>query len=443
MLKLGNLRLGVATASAQIEGGEVGSNWNAYSDAGKIYDGSNVKRAADHWNRYVEDIELLDQLRIRDYRMSVEWARLEPQPGVFDEQAFAHYRDEIQCMQAKGIRVLLTLYHFSHPQWFEEMGSFEKLENIPIFLRFVDQVVLRLGDLVEDYCTLNEPNVYAVNGYFFGEWLQEEKSLSKTLKVMNIFIACHHKAYQLIKTIHKAQGYGNPNITLAMHMRIFDPLTKTHLDRLGAKLLDRLFQTNFFKAVALGEFIYPFQNLLNSPKSLYIDLIGLNYYSRGLVHHFQDTVKRDAIKNDLGWEIYPEGLVRAAQQLYDIIPLPIRVTENGTCDNHDAYRSRYIYDHLMSMMASDLPFTHYYHWCFTDNFEWKEGEVARFGLVQTDYETQKRTIKSSGHFYAEMIAAQGVTPEMYKRYVADQTYHHGQVNVLRGMLPEEVLRNKR
>lgn len=174
MFHLNGLKLGVATASAQIEGGNVGSNWNYYSDLGKITDGSNVNRACDHWNRYVEDIALLKSLNIKYYRMSIEWARIEIRPGVFDEDAINHYRDEMIRMKNEGIEILLTLYHFSHPQWFELMGSFEKKENIPIFLRFVSKVVNAFGDLVSEFCTLNEPNVYAVNGFFFGEWLQEK-----------------------------------------------------------------------------------------------------------------------------------------------------------------------------------------------------------------------------------------------------------------------------
>ena len=118
------LKFGVATASAQSEGGAVGSNWNHYSDAGKIRDHSNIRRATDHWNRYEEDIELLDELGIRTYRMSVEWARIEPQEGQWNPEAIAHYRREIQLMRDRGIEVLLTLYHFSHPQWFEDRGAF-------------------------------------------------------------------------------------------------------------------------------------------------------------------------------------------------------------------------------------------------------------------------------------------------------------------------------
>lgn len=443
MLNLKGLKLGVATASAQIEGGEINSNWNTYSDLGKITDGSNVKRANDHWNRYHEDINILEELGIKYYRMSVEWARIEPENGKFSEDAILHYIDEIESMKSKGIEVLLTLHHFSHPQWFEDLKSFEKVENIDIFIRFVDFVVKRLGHLVSNFCTINEPNVYAVNGYFFGEWLQEEKNFFKTIKVLNVLAACHIKAFEHINMIFKENGWKSPHINFALHMRYFEPYKNNFIDKTGAKTLNFLFQTGVYRAFAKGEFKFPFRNLLKIKKGVYINSIGVNYYSRGLVKNFNDVVKEDTIKNDLGWEIYPEGIVKCAQMLYDILPLPIQIIENGTCDNTDNFRTKFIYDHLCQIVKSELPFTHYYHWCFTDNFEWKEGELPRFGIVHIDYETQKRTIKKSGYFYKDLIDKGAVSDEIFEKYIKDAKYHKGEKNILEGLLPEEELRNKR
>ena len=126
--------------------------------------------------------------------------------------------------------------------------------------------------------------------------------------------------------------------------------------------------------------------------------------------------------NDLGWEVYPPGLVELAAWVHLLCPGPIWITENGTCDAADAFRSRYIYEHLAVIAASDLPIERYYHWCFTDNWEWAEGEAAKFGLVKLDFATQERTVKESGRFYADVIAHRGVTPAAYDRWVADQRY---------------------
>ena len=117
------------------------------------------------------------------------------------------------------------------------------------------------------------------------------------------------------------------------------------------------------------------------------------------------------------------GLIECAQTCYNCLPLPIVISENGTCDNKDEFRCRYIYDHLKLISESPLPFEAYYHWCFIDNFEWKEGESARFGLVHCNYETQERTIKKSGEFYSEMIKKRGVDKPMVEKYVEPCKYN--------------------
>lgn len=443
MFQLNGLELGVATAAAQIEGGALDSNWNRYSDAGKIYDGSNIKRAADHWHRYREDVDLLEALEIKHYRMSVAWARLEPRPGQFDDEALARYRTEIALLRSKKIEVLLTLHHFSHPGWFDDLGGFTRAENAPYFLRFVEYVVRGLGDLVSDFCTINEPNVYAVNGFLFGEWLEEEHSLRKTLHVLDVFTLCHIQAYQAIHAIFKECGWGTPCVSFAHHIRVFHTEGHRPWDRLARRFFNFAFQKGLFSCMAQGRFRFPFHNLGHFPPGQYIDCIAINYYTRGMVRDFHDTVKKDSIKNDLGWEIYPPGILEACQMLYDLLPLDIMITENGTCDNADDFRPRYLYDHLKLLAESPLPIRRYYHWCFTDNFEWKEGELPRFGLVSVDYASQKRTIKTSGYFYRDIIRAGGVTPALYDQYVRPAHYHHGERNIFRGVLSEGQLSNKR
>nr|MBP8838962.1 glycoside hydrolase family 1 protein [Dermatophilaceae bacterium] len=151
------------------------------------------------------------------------------------------------------------------------------------------------------------------------------------------------------------------------------------------------------------------------------DALGINYYSRSWVSTIGDGTRPGAQLNDLGWEIYPEGLARVARWAYDRWPAPIWVTENGTCDATDRFRAQYLHDHLEVMAAAratGLPFERYYHWCFVDNWEWAEGEVPRFGIVDLDYATLERTVKSSGRFYADVIAEGGVTDEIAARYLS-------------------------
>ena len=155
--------LGVSSASAQIEGGEVGSNWNDWYHQGRIKDDSDPAVADDHWNRWREDCALMAGLHLPIARMGVEWARIMPARGEIDETAIAHYRAELEYMRQLGIRPLLTIHHFSNPMWFERLGGFSKRENLDDFLSFAKLCADRFGNLVSDWITINEPNVYATN----------------------------------------------------------------------------------------------------------------------------------------------------------------------------------------------------------------------------------------------------------------------------------------
>ncbi|HWQ89693.1 MAG TPA: family 1 glycosylhydrolase [Desulfitobacteriaceae bacterium] len=418
------LLLGVSSSAMQIEGGECGHSWNNWYHQGKIKDGSDPARATDHYNRWQEDADLMAALGIKNYRLSIEWARLCPTEDTVDAAAVAHYREELTYLRAKGISLLLTIHHFSNPLWFEQKGGFAKAENIKYYLDLVALVIRSLGDLVAAYLTINEPNIYAVNGYYYGSWPPGEKSLGKALTVMANLALCHIRAYGQIHKIRREMGYQNTKVSFANHMRIFEPANPHNpWHRICAFLLEHFFQGAVTEAFCLGKFSWPLK--VSAPPACggYCDFIALNYYTRSTVSGFRDGVREAAPKNDLGWEIYPQGLTRCLEKLYRVLQRPIYITENGTCDNNDAFRCRYIYEHLKAICLSDLPIERYYHWCFCDNFELLEGESARFGLVHIDFESQKRMVKRSGNFLAEVISAGGVNEKIYEKYVQNQAYH--------------------
>lgn len=415
--------IGAASAATQIEGGELDHSWTDWAHKGHIRDGSSPSRANDHYRRWREDIKLMHEMGLQVYRMGIEWARIEPCEGVFDEKAIAHYKMEIRLLKAYGIQTLVTLHHFTNPMWFMKMGAFEKRKNIKYFIRFVQRMVSALGSLVSEYITINEPNVYAANGYYFGVWPPGRKSFFKTVKVMSIFAEAHALAYEKIHEMRKEMGLEDTKVSFANHVRVFVPENpQKGAHRMYARLNERFFQGSLSRAMCTGEFSFPLRNPGKVKRGVYCDFIAVNYYTRSTVSGLRDGVRRGAPVNDLGWEIYPEGIVECAQTLYDICPLPIYITENGTCDNMDAFRCRYIYEHVKALSESSLPVERYYHWCFCDNFEWVEGERARFGVVHIDYETQRRTVKKSGLFLRDIIARRGVTGEMYEEYVAGQEY---------------------
>lgn len=423
---LKNISLGVAAAATQIEGGNLGHNWNDWHRRGKIKDSSDPARATAHWDFWKEDADLMAGMGIRHYRLGIEWVRICPARDTVDQDAVEHYREELTYLRAKGISPLLTIHHFTNPMWFEETGGFTKEENINVFLEFAALVVRSFGDLVSEYITINEPNVYATESYYFGEWPPGETSMGRAMTVMSNMAACHIRAYGLIHKIRKEMGFDDTRVSFAHHMRAFDPVNPANpYHRVCTRLMARFFQGAVTSALCRGVFKWP----LKAPKGhqlkrgAYIDFIAVNYYTRTMVSGFNAGTRKGAPLNDLGWEIYPEGMLRCLREHYNVIKRPIYITENGTCDNTDAFRCRYIYEHLNALCRSGLPVERYYHWCFCDNFEWAEGESARFGLVHVDYETQTRAVKKSGAFYRDVICAGRVTDALYEKYVKDQEYH--------------------
>ncbi|KAI4453333.1 glycosyl hydrolase [Holotrichia oblita] len=410
---------GVATAAVQIEGGDKNNDWYEWSmQKGRTKDGTNTLRANEHYKLYKEDLLLMKQLNIRAYRFGIEWARIEPKEGEYDSAAVQHYIDELILMKEYGIEPLLTLHHFSSPIWFMNLGGFENKENVRHFIKFTEFAVRNFGQYVKEYITINEPNVYAYMSYADGIFTPGVKSVKRAFKVMSNLACAHILAYNKIHEISRELGFNDVRVSFANHLAVFSPKNKYNpFNRTITKILESLFQTKLTKAVNTGKFSYPLKNTLKVKKGKYYDFNAINYYTRQTVKGFKPGAKEGEKYNDLGWEIYPQGIVTLAEKIYKKYPADIYITENGTCDAKDAFRSKYIYDHLKGLAMSPLPIKKYYYWTFMDNFEWAEGESARFGLVHCDYETQKRTPRDSAYFYKEIIENNGVTEDMHNKYV--------------------------
>jgi len=422
-LELKNILLGAGTSATQIDGGDLGHTWNLWYSAGKIKDGSDPAEACRHWDKWREDAMLMSRMGIETYRFSIEWARIEPSEGCFDEYAIDRLKDELMLLNGLGIRPIITLHHFTNPLWFELCGGWSDPKNIVYYLRYVERIVRRLGHLCDDYVTINEPNVYALNGYRDGIWPPGKKSLNEAMTVMSVMAAAHIRAYRLIHRIRDDMKLGGTRVGVALHMRVFAPRNRANpAHTAAAAMAERLFQTLIAEAVTLGKFSPPMRNFSRARPGRYCDFHGLNYYSRSTVSGLKDGTLLHCAKNDLGWEIYPQGLIQCARKLLKICTLPVYITENGVCDNADSFRCRFIYDQLKAIAASDLPIERYYYWSLMDNFEWLEGMSAAFGLVAA--EGEKRKIKKSGRFYSQIIKNRGITQEMYEKFVSGESYHH-------------------
>ena len=272
------LLLGSATAATQIEGGDENNNWARFAAEGKVKDGTSPVRADDHYARYRDDIDLMAEMGLQIYRFGIEWSRIEPCRGEYCEEALAHYREEIAYMLSKGIRPLLTLHHFTNPLWFEDMGAFEHSDSPEIFLSFVKKAIESFGDLVSEYITINEPNVYATNSLLFGEWPPEKRSMGAVVRAFSNMTAAHIRAYNYIHQTRRAMGFEDTKVSFANHLRVFAPENpKNPLHRFFAKASAYLFQDAITTAMMTGKCRYPILRRRGVSKGKYYDFIGINY----------------------------------------------------------------------------------------------------------------------------------------------------------------------
>lgn len=424
------LLLGSATAPYQIEGGAVNTDWHRWCMApGKIKDKTTGEVACDHWNRLEEDVELLSNMHHQVYRFGIEWARIQPAAGAFDDDVLEHYRQELQLLKDKGIKPLVTLHHFVNPDWLFDMGGWERKDTADRFVRYVRYVVDGLADLVDEWVTINEPFVYVVQGYAFGIWPPGKHDAFTGFKVLKNMLHAHVEAYKVIHQIYSDRN--KPvRVGLAHHMRNFDAYTPTNpLDILAARLANRVNNNLVFEGMMNGKLLLPLG--LGQPwgKGRFCDFIGINYYTRDLVKFcfnpaglFMKFITHPTNpRNDLGWEIYPHGLYRLLRSL-GRFGLPIYITENGIADADDDQRPAFILRHLQVLQKArneGVNVERYYHWSTMDNFEWAEGLSSRFGLVEVDYKTQERKIRHSGAMFAELCQTHVVTDEMIAEHAPD------------------------
>jgi beta-glucosidase len=246
----------------------------------------------------------------------------------------------------------------------------------------------------------------------------------------NLIIA-HLKAYEAIHHIREDMGYKDTLVGIAIHLAYFEVYKPKLLTKLSKNLMDYSFHQLFLNGMIHGQLKFPIGFTYPIGKGVFCDFLGVNYYSRHLIHSSYNPAMlfgevkvenglADEKINDLGWEIYPEGLYRVTKKVYDKYKLPIYITENGIPDAKDSKRAKFIYDHMIQikrLIDSGVDVRRYYHWSLLDNLEWNDGYFPRFGLVHVDYKDQKRTIRNSGYFYGELCKNKEVTRAMIVKYL--------------------------
>lgn len=382
---------GTATSAHQIEGGNTNSDWWEWEQS-KSYTSKNAREfplepsaiACDSYNRYEEDFDLCVGLNNNAVRISIEWARIEPKDGVFDEAEINRYRKVLRAAKDRGLKTFVTLHHFTNPIWFSKIGGWMNPKSPMYFARYAKKCAKEFDDLIDVYLTINEPQVYVYMSYFHGIWPPNKTSFIKSLIVQINMARGHNKAYAKIK----ADLGSAPSIGIVKNIVWYEvsKTSKNPLDFLAAKFL-RFAGCGFFFLMIRKRF----------------DLIGLNYYFTNRIENLK-TKNPDDVVSDLGWWIYPKGLEHVLIELkkYDV---DIYVTENGLADDKDLKRESFIRGMLASCakaIDSGVKLKGYFHWSLLDNYEWHHGFWPCFGLVKVDRKTLERTKRPSYEFYSRI-----------------------------------------
>jgi beta-glucosidase len=383
---------GAATAAHQIEGNNTNSDWWAWEHSEKRRGDLKVQgldpkkfesgETCDSYHKFEADFAMANNLGHNATRLSVEWARLEPKEGEFSEKEFEHYEEVLKSAKANGLSTFVTLHHFTSPIWFMTKGGFEKQKNVSFFVRYAVEVAKRLGEWVDFWLTINEPEVYSGQCYLAGVWPPQKRSLFSGYQVANNLCLAHNLASTQIKLVSPKP------VSMAYHLSDLQP--------------------HGFLGEFVTSIVHKFSNEYILSRTIdNCDYIGVNYYFHHHVGIFGPRKHSHSRheENDLGWGIHPDGLERVLLFLKKFNK-PIYITENGLADAKDQKREKFIKDHLFYIhqaITKGVKVRGYLHWSLLDNFEWEKGFEPRFGLVSVDYENDlKRLPRMSALKYAEI-----------------------------------------
>ncbi len=418
------LRFGVATSAYQTEGGLSSNNWAAWERARPaLGPGHKCGSASRSWEHFEDDLENLRWLGVDLYRFSIEWSRVEPAPGRFDDAALERYRSWCVKLDAAGITPMVTLHHFTEPLWVTRKGGFEGRAVIDDWLRFVAEVLDVLGDVVHTWITVNEPVGYVVQGWVRGEWPPGKRDPRTAVRVLDNLLTAHADAYRLIHADAQARGSGSAcTVGLAHHIVMFRPRRPRHLlDRAIARSVDRAYNRATLEALHTGWLTLRLPGLHYQAERPGLvgtqDFMGLNHYYPLVVGMrwrgsgplpWVDVLPAgpDQERDDLGLLLDAGSLVEAVG-VVSRYGLPVFVTEHGVCDGEEPDRRRIC--HLEASLAGLLALpSHcdvigYVHWSLVDNWEWTFGHAACFGLFAVDRCTGRRTPKPSADTYRRLI----------------------------------------
>lgn len=388
---------GAATAAHQVEGGNRWNDWWALEESGRLPQRSG--EACRHYELYESDFDLACSLGHNAHRLSIEWSRLEPADGEWDDAALEHYVKVIAALRQRGLEPLVTLQHFTLPAWLARRGGWLAPDAVERYARYVETVARRLAGDVRHWITVNEPTVYVKHAYVGCDWPPlGRRSWPQAARALRVLGRAHARAYDLLHR-HRADAmvglaHSTPWVVPC------DPASAR--DRLAARLRD----------AALNEI--PFRTF-GRPAREVLDFVGVNYYARQVVRAkglapfgaecTEDHHGEPRHFSSLGWEVFAPGLAEVLRR-FGRHGLPLVVTENGIATRDEDERSRYLASHVASLRAAraeGVDVRGYFWWTLMDNYEWTSGLEARFGLCETDFATQARRPRPAAFAYRDLI----------------------------------------
>lgn len=413
--------IGAATAAHQVEGNNIHSDYWALEHMKTTSFAEPSLDAVDHYNRYEEDIRLMADAGLNAYRFSIEWARIEPQEGIFDEKELEHYRAVIRCCKEHGIEPIVTLHHFTSPKWLISKGGWEAETTPAYFARYTKYVMERLGSELKYVCTLNEANMgiqVAMIAQRYMQQMMAKMAATKTdgtvqvgLNLEKMMAARAQEGMQenmAVFGVPKAETFVSPRtaqgdaLVMEAHKAARAAIREVapHV-KVGLTLsLHDIQAVPGGEEHAAKEWADEFTHYL--PAIREDDFLGVQNYSRALIGpDGQLPAPEGAELTQMDYEFYPEGLEHVICTVHQDFPGELMVTENGIATADDTRRVAYIgtaLEGVRKCIEDGIPVSGYCYWSLLDNFEWQKGFGMTFGLIAVDRSTQTRYPKESLSF---------------------------------------------
>ncbi len=440
-----NFMWGTASAAYQVEGayqedGKGLNIWDAYTqESGHVAHGENGNVACDHYHHFKDDVKMMKEMGIKNYRFSISWPRVLPNgTGEVNEKGLQFYSDLVDELLANGIEPLVTLFHWDYPLALHQKGGWLNRESSDWFAEYTKVVVDALSDRVQYWMTINEPQVFIGCGYAIGKFAPFEVHQAKDLTRMthNVLLS-HGKAVKVIRKYAKQK----PTIGFAFATPCCTPTANTPEAIAKAKRKSFAFTKDRFPfelswwadPIFFGKYPEDAYQILGSdmPEILEgdmeiisepVDFYGVNIYESKAAENaygYAENAHIGCARTQMGWPVTPEVLYWSPLFLYERYQKPVLLSENGMASHdwvqldgkvHDPQRIDFMKRYLRELHRSiedGAQVMGYMYWSVMDNFEWADGYDKRFGLVHVDYQTQKRTIKDSGYFYGDVIRTNG------------------------------------